>query len=67
MMYHYRRTRETYDEIEETNSELKEHIDNMYKLVNEYANEHDIKLAYDDRAEYFVEAIAKYIVESAED
>lgn len=56
--------RKTYDRIEKENPELKQHIDNMYNLVNDYAKANGIRLAYDDTAERFVEAIAKYIVES---
>jgi transcription initiation factor TFIIIB Brf1 subunit/transcription initiation factor TFIIB len=44
--------------------EDKLHVDRMYDLVNKYAKEHGIKLAYNDTAEKFVEAIATYIVES---
>lgn len=41
-----------------------EHVDQMYKLINEYAKANGIKLAYNDIAEIFVEAIATYIVDS---
>lgn len=53
-----------YAEFEENNPEMKEHVDQMYKLINNYAKENGIKLAYDDRAEVLVEAIATYIVNS---
>lgn len=60
------RSRETYDRIEAENPELKRHIDNMYDAMDDYCKGIGIKLAYDDRAEFFVEAIAKYIEESKE-
>lgn len=53
-----------YAEFEENNSEMVIHVNNMYKLINQYAKDNGIELAYDDRAEIFVEAIATYIVES---
>lgn len=53
-----------YAKFEESGSEMKAHVDTMYKLINEYAKENGITLAYDDRAEVLVEAIATYIVES---
>lgn len=54
-----------YARFEEQNVEMKKHVDAMYSLVNEYAKENGIKLAYNDIAEIFVEAIATYITESA--
>ncbi len=59
--------RQNYDRFEEQNGEMKAHVDNMYKLVNEYAKANSIILAYDDTAERFVEAIATYIVNSKGD
>lgn len=56
--------RKNYDNFEENNQEMKKHVDAMYQLVNNYANKNRIKLAYDDTAERFVEAIATYIVDS---
>lgn len=56
--------RRNYDLLEENNQELKAHVDKMYNLVNNYANKNRITLAYDDRAELLVEAIATYIVNS---
>jgi hypothetical protein len=56
--------RTNYDNFEENNQEMKKHVDEMYKLVNNYANKNRITLAYDDTAERFVEAIATYIVNS---
>lgn len=53
-----------YAAFEENNPEMKKHVDNMYDLVNQYAKENGIKLAYNDIAEVFVEAIATYIVDS---
>jgi Skp family chaperone for outer membrane proteins len=53
-----------YAKMEENNPEMKQHIDNMYDLVNNYAKENGISLAYDDRAERFVESLATYTVES---
>lgn len=53
-----------YAEMEENNSDMKNHVDAMYKLIDDYAKENHIKLAYNDDAERFVEAIATYIVES---
>lgn len=58
--------RTNYDNFEENNQEMKKHVDEMYKLVNNYANKNRITLAYDDTAERFVEAIATYIVNSQE-
>lgn len=35
----------------------------MYDLINQYAMEHGITIAYDDKAERLVETIATYIVD----
>lgn len=67
MLHQYGKIRETYDRIEAENPELKKHIDKMYEAVNEYAKENGIQLAYDDRAERFVEGISQYIEESQKD
>jgi hypothetical protein len=48
----------------EISNEMVKHVDKMYGLINQYAKENGIKLAYDDRAEVLVEALATYIVES---
>lgn len=56
-----------YRMMEEENEQLKKHVDNMYGLINQYAKENNIQLAYNDIAERFVESIATYIVESKED
>lgn len=64
MLYQYGKLRETYDRIEAESPELKKHIDAMYDAVNDYCRENGITLAYDNRAERMVEAIAKYIEES---
>lgn len=53
-----------YAKFEEENPTAKNHVDKMYKLVNEYAKENGITLNYGDIAEHFVEAIATYIVDS---
>jgi hypothetical protein len=55
-----------YARFEKQNPEMKKHVDSMYVLVNEYAKANGIKLAYNDIAEIFVEAIATYISDSAE-
>jgi hypothetical protein len=39
-------------------------IDEIYNVVNNHCKENEIKIAYDDRAEEFIDAITKYIVES---
>lgn len=44
--------------------EEKVHVDRMYDLINKYSKEHGLKLAYNDTAEKFVEAIATYLVDS---
>ena len=41
-------------------------IDRIYEAVKRHCFKENIKIAYDDRAEMFVEAIAKYITESKE-
>lgn len=53
-----------YRVMEEENEVMKKHVDKMYDLVNQYAKENGIKLAYNDHAEKFVESIATYIVVS---
>lgn len=53
-----------YKVMEEENQVVKKYVDEMYDLVNQYAKENGIKLAYNDYAEKFVESIATYIVES---
>jgi hypothetical protein len=45
-------------------SEEKQHIDNMFTRISQYADDEKISLAYDDRAERLIEALATYIVES---
>lgn len=50
--------------MEEENGQMKNHVDNMYGLINQYAKENNIQLAYNDIAERFVESIATYIVDS---
>lgn len=53
-----------HQNYEAMTEEQKKHVDKMYDLVNQYAKENGIKLAYDDTAEVFVEAIATYIKDS---
>lgn len=65
MLHQGGKAREIYDRIEAENPELKKHIDKMYDALNEYCKENGIPIAYDDRAEVFVEAISQYIEESA--
>jgi hypothetical protein len=55
-----------YAYLGENVPELKKDVDTMYNLLNIYAKENGIKLAYDDRAERLVEAIATYLVESVD-
>jgi ferredoxin-thioredoxin reductase catalytic subunit len=50
----------------EISDEMAKHVDKMYGLINQYAKKNGIKLAYDDRAEVLVEALATYIVESGD-
>jgi len=49
---------------EEMNKTDQEKVDGIYEAVNKYCKENGIKLAYDDRAEEFIEAIAEYITDS---
>ena len=42
---------------EEMNKTDQEKVDGIYEAVNKYCKENGIKLAYDDRAEEFIEAI----------
>lgn len=49
---------------EHMNHNEKKVVDHIYAVVNSYCINKGITLAYDDRAEEFVEAIAKYVVES---
>lgn len=44
--------------------EEKEVVDGIYNIVNEYCKDNNIKIAYDDRAENFIESIAEYLEES---
>lgn len=41
-------------------------VDLLYNALNKCAKENGIQLAYDDRAEKFVDAIATYLQESQE-
>lgn len=44
--------------------DTKKHVDEMFELLNDYSIVHNIPIAYDDRAEVLVEAIATFLIES---
>ena len=52
---------EVYEKLPD---EEKEIINGMYKAMNEHCKDNDIKLAYDDRAEWFIGAITEYYLKS---
>lgn len=54
---------EIYDTL---NDDEKEVVDNIYDVVNSFCKSNNIPISYDDRAEYFVDSIAKYLQDSKE-
>jgi hypothetical protein len=53
--------REVYENLPENEKEM---INEIWQVVNQHCKDEGIKIAYDDRAEYFIGAITGYLVES---